>query len=99
METEINLPFITADQNGPKHLMVKLSRSKLEQMVLDLVERSIGPCQKALSDAGLAARDIDEVVLVGGMRDDVVTKDYAREDILKNAPESDGAFFIVPRIV
>ena len=67
METEINLPFITADQNGPKHLMVKLSRAKLEQLVMDLVEGSIGPCKKALADAGLSARDIDEVVLVGGM--------------------------------
>lgn len=67
METEINLPFITADQTGPKHLMVKLSRAKLEQLVMHLVERSIEPCRKALADAGLSAKDIDEVVLVGGM--------------------------------
>lgn len=67
MESEINLPFITADQTGPKHLMVKLSRAKLEQLVMDLVERSIEPCRKALADAGLSAKDIDEVVLVGGM--------------------------------
>lgn len=67
MESEINLPFITADQTGPKHLMVKLSRAKLEQLVMDLVERSIEPCRKALADAGLTAKDIDEVVLVGGM--------------------------------
>ena len=67
MESEINLPFITADQTGPKHMMVKLSRAKLEQLVMDLVERSIEPCKKALADAGLSAKDIDEVVLVGGM--------------------------------
>ncbi|MGZ5278880.1 MAG: molecular chaperone DnaK [Pseudobdellovibrionaceae bacterium] len=65
-ETEINLPFITADQSGPKHLQVKLSRSKFEQMVEDLVKRSIEPCKKALTDAGLKTSEIDEVVLVGG---------------------------------
>lgn len=67
METEVNLPFITADQNGPKHLMVKLSRAKLEKLVADLVDRTKEPCQKALKDAGLNASDIDEVILVGGM--------------------------------
>ncbi|MDD2967289.1 MAG: molecular chaperone DnaK [Desulfovibrionaceae bacterium] len=67
MEAEVNLPFITADQNGPKHLMVKISRAKLEQLVSDLVDRTIAPCKKALADAGLNAKDIDEVVLVGGM--------------------------------
>ena len=67
METEINLPFITADANGPKHMMVKLSRGKLEKLVEDLIERVTGPCKKALADAGLSASDIDEVVLVGGM--------------------------------
>ena len=67
LETQINLPFITADASGPKHLMVSLSRARLEQMVMDLVERSIGPCQKALADAGLSKSEIDEVVLVGGM--------------------------------
>lgn len=65
-ETEINLPFITADQNGPKHLQMKLTRSRFEQMIEDLVKRSIEPCKKALADAGLKASDIDEVVLVGG---------------------------------
>ncbi len=65
-ETEINLPFITADQAGPKHLNIKLSRAKLEQMVEDLVRRSIAPCKQALKDAGIEAKDIDEVVLVGG---------------------------------
>ena len=67
METEINLPFITADASGPKHLLMKLSRSKLEQLVGDLVDRTIEPCKKALADAGLSASQIDEVVLVGGM--------------------------------
>jgi molecular chaperone DnaK len=66
-ETEINLPFITADASGPKHLVVKLTRAKLEQMVDDLIQRSIEPCKKALSDAGVTTRDINEVVLVGGM--------------------------------
>ncbi|MGE4551980.1 MAG: molecular chaperone DnaK [Desulfovibrionaceae bacterium] len=67
METEVNLPFITADQNGPKHLMIKLSRAKLENLVGDLVERTKAPCMKALKDAGLSASEVDEVVLVGGM--------------------------------
>ncbi|WP_022660752.1 molecular chaperone DnaK [Paucidesulfovibrio longus] len=67
METEINLPFITADQSGPKHLMIKLSRGKLERLVESLVDRTEAPCKKALADAGLTAADIDEVILVGGM--------------------------------
>ncbi len=67
MESEINLPFITADQNGPKHLLIKLSRSRLEQLVNDLVDRTLEPCKKALADAGLQASDIDEILLVGGM--------------------------------
>ena len=67
VETEINLPFITADSSGPKHLVMKLSRAKLEQLVADLVERSRQPCVEALKDAGLKASDIDEVVMVGGM--------------------------------
>ncbi|WP_410000503.1 molecular chaperone DnaK [Mesorhizobium sp. SP-1A] len=66
-QTEVNLPFITADASGPKHLAIKLSRSKLEALVEDLVQRTIEPCRKALKDAGLAAAEIDEVVLVGGM--------------------------------
>jgi molecular chaperone DnaK len=66
METELNLPFITADASGPKHLLMKLSRSKFEQMIEDLVERSIGPCKQALKDSGLSPSNIDEVVLVGG---------------------------------
>jgi len=66
-QTEINLPFITADQTGPKHLAMKLTRAKLESLVEDLIERTIEPCKVALKDAGLKAGEIDEVVLVGGM--------------------------------
>jgi len=66
METDVNLPFLTADQNGPKHLNVKLSRAKLESMIEDLVERSLEPTRKCLKDAGLEPKDLDEVVLVGG---------------------------------
>jgi molecular chaperone DnaK len=66
METDINLPFITADQSGPKHLQMKLTRSKFEQLVEDLLQRTVGPTKQALADAGLDASKIDEVVLVGG---------------------------------
>ncbi|HEY3154908.1 MAG TPA: molecular chaperone DnaK [Candidatus Binatia bacterium] len=67
METDINLPFITADQQGPKHLNMKLTRSKLEALCADLIDRVEGPCRQALKDAGLSAGDIHEVILVGGM--------------------------------
>src|SRR3954469_21703832 len=67
MQTEINLPFITADASGPKHLTMKISRAKLEQLVEDLVAKTVEPCRKALQDAGLKAGDINEVILVGGM--------------------------------
>ncbi len=66
-QTEINLPFVTADQSGPKHLVLTLTRSKLEQLVGDLVEQTVGPVKRALADAGIAAEKIDEIVLVGGM--------------------------------
>ncbi|MDD9821249.1 MAG: molecular chaperone DnaK [Nitrospira sp.] len=66
-ETEINLPFITADANGPKHLVLKLTRARFEQLVDDLITRSIDPCKKALADAGTSAGEVNEVVLVGGM--------------------------------
>ena len=66
-QTEVNLPFITADQNGPKHLNIKLTRAKLEALVDDLVERTVEPCRAALKDAGLSAGEIGEVILVGGM--------------------------------
>jgi molecular chaperone DnaK len=66
METEINLPFISADQSGPKHMLMKLTRAKLESLVEDLVQRSVGPCRQALADANLKPDAIDEVILVGG---------------------------------
>ncbi|MCH9051977.1 MAG: molecular chaperone DnaK [Proteobacteria bacterium] len=67
METEVNLPFITADQAGPKHLNIKLTRAKLEALVEDLIERTVKPCKAALKDAGLKASEIDEIIMVGGM--------------------------------
>src|SRR6187431_1917538 len=66
METDINLPFITADQSGPKHLQMRLTRAKFEQLVDDLLQKTVGPCKQALTDAGVSAQKIDEVVLVGG---------------------------------
>src|SRR6195952_578092 len=83
-QTDVNLPFITADQNGPKHLNVKLSRAKLEALVDDLIQRTIEPCKAALKDAGLQASDISEVVLVGGQTrmpkvQEIVQKLFGRE--------------------
>jgi len=78
-QTEINLPYITADASGPKHLTMKLTRSKFESLVDDLVQRTIEPCKKALADAGLKAGDIDEVILVGGM-----TRMPKVQDVVKN---------------
>src|SRR6202030_1067168 len=83
-QTEANLPFITADQNGPKHLTIKLTRAKLEALVDDLIQRTIEPCKAALRDAGLQASDIEEVVLVGGQTrmpkvKDTVQKLFGRE--------------------
>jgi molecular chaperone DnaK len=66
VETEVNLPFISADASGPKHLAMKLTRSKFESLVEDLLQKTMGPCRQAMTDAGVAAKDIDEVVLVGG---------------------------------
>jgi len=79
METEINLPFITADASGPKHLQMKLTRSKLEQLTEDLVQRCIGPFNQALKDAGLKVSDIDEVVLVGGATRMPMIQDLVRK--------------------
>ncbi len=84
IETEINLPFITADASGPKHLVRKLTRAKLEQLVEDLLERSLEPCKKALADAGVSTSQIDEVVLVGGQTrmpkiQELVKKLFGRE--------------------
>jgi molecular chaperone DnaK len=67
METDVNLPFITADASGPKHLNIKLSRAKLEALVSDLLDKLVAPCRTAMKDAGLSAKDINEVILVGGM--------------------------------
>jgi molecular chaperone DnaK len=66
METEINLPFITADATGPKHMVKKLTRARFEQLVDDLLQRTVGPTKQALADAGVDSSKIDEVVLVGG---------------------------------
>ncbi len=66
LQTEINLPFITADASGPKHLVLTLTRAKLESLVADLIERALGPCRQAMQDAGVTPKDIDEVILVGG---------------------------------
>jgi molecular chaperone DnaK len=79
METEINLPFITADASGPKHLALKLSRSKLEQLMEDLIQRTLGPCRQALADAGLKTGQIHEVVLVGGSTRIPRVQDVVRE--------------------
>ena len=84
METEVNLPYITADASGPKHLLIKLTRAKLEQLTGDLIERSIAPCRRALEDAGVSPDKIGEVVLVGGMTRmpavvDAVRKFFGRE--------------------
>jgi molecular chaperone DnaK len=84
LETEINLPFITADATGPKHLVRKLTRAKLEQLVEDLLEKSLEPCRKALTDAGMTTKDINEVVLVGGQTrmpriQDLVKQMFGRE--------------------
>jgi molecular chaperone DnaK len=66
MNTEINLPFLTADATGPKHLMLSLSRSKFDQMIAGIIERTLEPCRRALKDAGVSPSEIDEVILVGG---------------------------------
>jgi len=78
-ETDINLPFITADASGPKHLQMRLSRSKFEQMTEDLLERCVAPFERALKDAGLTAKDIDEVVLVGGSTRMPMVQDKVRQ--------------------
>ena len=78
-QSEINLPFITADASGPKHLVMSLSRAKLEQLVDDLVRQTVDPCRKAIADAGVSVGDIDEIILVGGM-----TRMPAVQDVVKN---------------
>jgi molecular chaperone DnaK len=85
LQTEINLPFITADQTGPKHLVMTLTRAKLEGLVADLVERTAEPCRQAMKDAGVAAADIDEVVLVGGQTRMPKAQDLVRQLFGKEA--------------
>jgi molecular chaperone DnaK len=87
-QTEINLPYITADASGPKHMAIKLSRSKLEALVTDLVERSIEPCRTALKDAGLTAADIDDIILVGGQTRMPMVQGYV-ESFFGKAPRKD----------
>jgi molecular chaperone DnaK len=87
-QTEVNLPYITADASGPKHMAVKLSRSKLEALVTDLVERSIEPCRTALKDAGLVAADIDDIILVGGQTRMPMVQGYV-ESFFGKAPRKD----------
>jgi molecular chaperone DnaK len=85
-QTEINLPFIAADASGPKHLIRTLTRAKLEQMVHDLVERTLGPCRQALADAGLRPEQIDEVILVGGMTRMPAGHRYGAQVLRQGAP-------------
>jgi molecular chaperone DnaK len=87
-QTEVNLPYITADASGPKHMAIKLSRSKLEALVTDLVERSIEPCRQALKDAGLIAADIDDIILVGGQTRMPMVQGYV-ESFFGKAPRKD----------
>ncbi len=87
LETEINLPFVTADASGPKHLALKLTRAKLEQITDDLVQRSMGPVRQALKDAGLEPKDIDEVVLVGGMTRMPRIQELVKEPVRQGAPQ------------
>jgi len=83
LETEVNLPFITADATGPKHLLIKLGRAKLEALTDDLIQKVEGPCRQALKDAGITAADVDEVVLVGGMTRMPKVQDKVREIFAK----------------
>jgi molecular chaperone DnaK len=85
MQTDVNLPFITADASGPKHMNITLSRSKLEQLVGDLVEGTLGPCKQALTDAGITAAQIDEVVLVGGQTRMPMVQEVVRQFFGKEA--------------
>src|ERR1700685_1052490 len=87
-QTEVNLPYITADANGPKHLNVKLTRAKLESLVEDLVKRTVGPCRVALKDAGLGNKDVAEVILVGGQTRMPLVQKYVR-DLFGKEPRKD----------
>src|SRR5947208_1287974 len=83
LETEINLPFITADASGPKHLVMKLTRARFEQMVEDILNRSVGPCTQAMTDASVTPNNIDETVLVGGSTRIPKVQKSARDPFLK----------------
>ena len=87
METDINLPFITADASGPKHLNIKLTRAKMEKLTEDLIDMVEGPCRQALSDAGLSPRDINEVILVGGMTRMPKVQEKVKADLWKRAQQ------------
>jgi molecular chaperone DnaK len=87
-ETEINLPFITADQTGPKHMTIKLTRAKFEQLVDELIERTIGPCKQAIADSGLSVSQIDEVILVGGSTRIPKVQDTVRQLFAKDPNKS-----------
>ncbi len=86
LETDINLPFITADQTGPKHLNMKISRAKLEALTEHLVDRTLEPCKQALKDAGLTVSDIDEVILVGGMTRMPLVQKKSKRILWKGTP-------------
>ena len=87
-QTDVNLPYITADASGPKHLSVKLTRAKLESLVEDLVKRTIGPCRTALKDAGLEPAEVAEVILVGGQTRMPLVQKYVK-DIFGKEPRKD----------
>ena len=87
-QTDINLPYITADASGPKHLNIKLTRAKLESLVEDLVQKTVGPCRTALKDAGLAASDVAEVILVGGQTRMPLVQKYVK-DFFGKEPRKD----------
>jgi len=83
METDVNLPFITADASGPKHLNIKLTRAKLESLVGDLVDKTVEPCKFALRDSGLKTGEINEVILVGGMTRMPMVQEKVRKSLVK----------------
>ena len=88
-QTDVNLPFITADQTGPKHLNVKITRAKLESLTDELVQQTTDPCHRALSDAGVAAKDIDDVILVGGQTRMPLVQKVVSAQIFGQEPRKD----------
>ena len=87
MQTEINLPFVTATADGPKHLNMTLTRAKFEQLVDDLIQRTTGPTERALKDAGLSPKQIDEVILVGGMTRVPKVQEVVQSDLRPRAAQ------------